>query len=320
MPIFPSVLHVLARHTEAGCAAPMLSGVGTHRSVFAGPEGGAGRRVLNSMTASGLIERGDQLRLLDSPFGAAPDVFIIFGGILSDDALSRLGGYCLVGFDEAERLGRGSVVEAFSLRYPQLEPFLLPRGLYPKLTDRASVTLAVQTLLVARDHLDEDFAFDVVARINENAASLRKVYPMAYQNVMEDLHRSSLSLAVHPGTERYLDRDAPGFVERYAEVMALLVALSVAIVSAAVAMLSARRRARKDRLDVYLERLVRTREAVRSGAQTPEEGLLDLNKLRNTVVQLLVDERVDADHALVSFLLLSSQLADEISSLAERPA
>ena len=309
--LFPSVLHVLAKRDNTACSLADLQAVAAKGTVYAGPAGGTGERLLEQLASTGLLPPVDDMQRLDNVFGAAPDLFFVFGGILSQDAVSRLGGYCLVSLDSLTAQPEATTVAALAVRYPQLEPFILPRGLYPQLTSEPTLTVAVQTLLVARAELPEDTVFDVATGIRALGATFGQIYPLAQPGLHRDLDERQLAIPIHPGATRFLNRDAPSFLERYAEVMALVVALLVAVASATLGITRLRRQAKKDRLDRYFGQLMRARTAFVAGERSAAETRAEAEALQSEVMQLVVEERVSADSALVSFLLLANKLIDE---------
>ncbi len=311
-PVFNSVLHVLVKTDNGVCAPGSLAKELVSAKVYAGPTGSAGHRVLGILATTGLAPAMDDMEVLATPFGDPPDAFFIFGGILSEDALSRLDGFCLRALDDHSTLGAGSSVEGLTLRYPQLEPFLIPRGLYPSLSAAPTLTVSIKSLLAAHAEFDEDLAYEIVERVSDIGPTIRHIYPLTSLDLVAESTSNSASLRLHPASVRFLQRDAPGFVERYAEVLAFGVTLMVALVTAIAALVGQRRRSRKERLDVYFVRLMEIRNSWESSAMTQQEAQLEAQTLRSTVIQLLVDERIDADQALVSFLLVSDGLLNDL--------
>ena len=80
-------------------------------------------------------------------------MYFIFGGLLSEDSLRQLAGYRLFSFGDVADLGRGSIADGIALKYPNVDTFVLPKGLYSGLHDQPVVTLAIRTLLIAREGL-----------------------------------------------------------------------------------------------------------------------------------------------------------------------
>ncbi|MEM1081528.1 MAG: TAXI family TRAP transporter solute-binding subunit [Pseudomonadota bacterium] len=309
MPLFPNLLHVLvpAELAEADDLATLVQG----RRVFAGPPGSAGYRLVMDLSNRAILPPVAQFELLESPLGATPDIYFIFGGLLSDDALSRLPNYRLYSLGDPQQLGRGAWVEGVALRYLHLDPFVIPQGLYGELSDGPVLTLSVASLLVARSDLSVEAAYDVSQATRQHLAQLEAVYPLARDTMLQPIRDGELNLALHPGSRRYLERDAPSMLERYAEVLAFLVTLMIALTSAGVALLRIRRRARKDRIDVYLAEVLQVRAALRGGSLSPEQASTTVSDLQATVTHLVVEERIEANAAYVGFMSLSNQVLAE---------
>jgi hypothetical protein len=316
--LYPSVLHVLVHENRHSCDSPLvLADLIGSGSVYSGAKGSAGYRLLMALSDAQLLPAMEDMQLLDSPFGVEPDVHIDFGGILSYDARSRLPGYCLASLGDVENLGRGAWVEGISYRYPHLKPFVLPAGLYPSLSASASLTLAVQSLLVARQDIESDDVYDIAQLVMQNANQLETIYPLAGDSLHNTLAGSRLNLPMHPGAQRFRDRDAPTMLERYAELLAFAITFIVAITSAGVAVVRIRRRAKKDRLDVYFEKLVAAR-ATLAAADNAIPLHSEVVDLQAAVTKLVVEEQLLADASFVAFLELSNQILKEINATVNK--
>lgn len=317
--LYPSVLHLITRQ-DALCnthdpASQRLRAAVTNVPVYAGPEGSAGYRLLMDLAAVGLVDEPTRLQLLANAFGEMPQTFVEFGGVLPIDATRRLDGYCLLSLGTADEAA--PFADALALRFPHLEAFTIPAGLYPALAQDAVQTLAVRKLLIARMDLDVDLAYDIAAGVASSASALGEVYPLARAGVFAELKPAQLNLPVLPGAQRFLDRDAPGFLERHAETLALLITAIVALSSAGVALLSRYRQSRKDRLDRYFEQLVALQsEAATASSSRARELLGQLDAQTEEVVGLLMEERVAADPALVAYLQLGDRVRQALAARA----
>lgn len=320
-PLYPSVLHVLAKPGMASKddQAAYLADIITGRSLYAGPPGSAGHTLVNRLIRDGILPSSDKMRFLDSPLGEDPDVYIVFGGILSADALRRLKGFELVGLGSVEEFGKGSWVEGIALRFPNLDPMIIPKGLYQDVGEEATLSLAVQSLLVTNPNLEVDVAYDVTRHVSQNLVELRTIYPLAgtqsgHLVAQNSMSMPALNLLIHPGAMRYLERDAPGYLERYSETLALIITALLALSSLALGLLRLRNQAKKDRIDVYMDKVLAMRDALHSETETPERIAADVRALQATVAGLVVDERIVADSAFVGFLSLSNQLLRETAA------
>lgn len=302
--LYPSVLHVLTRQCDAPKSILDVVSSGT---IYPGPVGSAGHRLLTELAQEEVIPPLDELQVLDSPFGQDPDVLMVFGGILSADALGRLGDYCIASLGASEKLGTGTWVEGLAYRYPRLRPFVIPAGLYPGFNDGPVLTLAIPSILVVNNTLSDASAYRVAELLEQFKNRFIDVYPLAANNISNERLATSGNIPMHPGAQRFVNRDEPTFLERYAELLAFVVTLIVALTSAGVWAMRVRGQSKKDRLDRYYARLVEVRELLSDGVV--EASVVDeIVQLQNEVTGLVVDERVSADAALVAFYALSNQI------------
>ncbi len=305
--LFPSVLHILVREDHAPESfASLFAG----KAVYAGVPGSLGHALVGRIAADhGLKE--DSFELLDDPWSRDPDVFFVFGGTLARDAVERLAGFRLWSMGDANALGRGSTAEGLMLRYPNLRPFILPRDLYPSLGDEPVLTVAVSTLLLARADLDEHLAFTAAATADHAAGMIANRYPLAGLPSSAQGQAMTGAMPLHPGATRYAERDKPGFLERYAEVLALGFSLVIALGSASLAIERRRRQARKDRLDVYYRQVLDLRPDPEVPPGDRAALASEIRAVQARVLNQVIDERIDADGALVAFLTLSNQALAE---------
>lgn len=309
--LYPSVLHILYRGDIAPAnVAELFRG----KKLWAGAPGGIGHRLATSLAADfGLAP--DEFELLADPWTTEPDIYFIFGGILAPDALSRLKGFRLFSLGETTSLMRGSIAEGVSLRYPQLQPFVLPAQLYPALRNDATLTLAVSTLLVARDSLSETAVYELARAVEQVAPQIAASYPLAGVAHIDQAVTGSRGLVQHPGALRYRDKDLPGLIERYAEILGFMATVMLAAGSLLLALRRHRQQSRKDRLDGYYEKLLNLRTQLPVDRNQNGNGLATATEVRETqaeVMALVVDERIDTDGALLAFLALSNQILAEV--------
>ncbi len=305
--LYPSVLHML----YTGASTPEgLDELITSGSVYAGAPGGLGQRLLKALEVDYAL-RADSVQISDSVLSGDPDVYFIFGGLLSADALARLPEHKLWSLDSAEQLMHGSVAESLMLRYPNLRPFVLPAELYPTLGREAAVTVAVSTLLVVAEELEEDRAY-ALAQLAERARPLiGSVYPLAGLPHLRTPAETGAMLPLHEGARRFLERNEPSVLERYAEVLALGFSLIIALGSASVAWERRRRQTRKDRLDRYFKAVMDARPDQLSDSAAVADAQHKIRAIQSEVLELVIAERIDADGALVAFLSLSNQALNE---------
>lgn len=309
-PLYPSVLHVL--HAEADSPSnfdDLIRG----RSVYAGPAGGAASRLLDRFADEFGVARSDY-QVLDDPWTDVPDVFFILGNLLPPDSVRRFAGFKLFSFGDATQLGHGTVAESLVLRYPRLRTFVLPEQLYSGLNTEAVLTLSVRSVLVSSAGFDEQHAYEIAAQLFEHAQELAAVYPLVTHELGRSFDESDLSLPLHSGVRRYLDKDKPGFVERYIDVIALALTVAAALISTLVRIYNRRQQSKKDQVDVYYERILDLRARIGPEITAEQAAKLtrEVKQVQQDVFALLVDERVNADATLTIFLDLSNQVLHEL--------
>ncbi len=313
--LYPSVLHVLHRQDNKPKDLGELLRSGP---IWAGAPGSLGHHLAEQLAEDFGIAEGE-ITLLPDPWSREPDIYFMFGGILARDALSRLPGFTLYSLDAPEKLMHGSVAEGVALRYPFLHPFTLPAQLYPSLGGDAALTLSVNNLLVARAGLDTELVYELARGLDNLRPQITAGYPLAGVPVLFDVTQMAQSLPLHPGARRYRDRDLPGFLERYAEVLGFLATVVIASGSVLVAVRRQRKQSRKDRLDIYYQKILDLRRSLEQSASGSDEICNAVRDTQAEVMALVIDERIDADGSLMAFLTLSNRLLDEAGETKEGP-
>ncbi len=245
-PLYPSVLHVLYNDAEVpGDFADLIRGA----EIYAGPRGGAAHRLLMQLCVDFGVAP-DQFQLLDNPWTVNPDVYFIFGGLLSADSIRQLKGYRLFSFADVEDVSGGSDVDGIVLKHHHLKPFLLPKNVYYALSNDPIVTLSIRSVLIAHEDFNSEYALDIASQLFGKAQQIALSYSLVTRELNVGVDTIELMFPLHAGTRRYLDRDKPGFIERYVEVLALTLTIVITLLSGAFALYRQRLQVRKDRVDV----------------------------------------------------------------------
>jgi len=310
MPLYPSVLHAV--HTN-NLNKPDLPALLAADPLYAGPPNSLGHRLVIKLAQHYNVP-GIESRLRETPWVPAPDsppqAYLIFGGLLTTDARAGFANHQLFSFDNTS----SNSAEALALLYPNLRTFTLPSGIYPDLTDQTVETLAVETLLVGRPTLDSEIAYAAVSTLRAQPQKLEQAYPLSRATFVNAINHSIHTLALHEGAQRYINKDEPGFLERYAEVLALCATLLLALGTMATTLLRSRRQRQKDRLDGYFLRLQDLRSELHNQSGQAAAISAAVSSLEGEVLELLVEERLAVDSALVTFFLLSESVRREIDS------
>lgn len=313
-PLYPSVLHILHRNSEQPQSlAELLDGA----TVYAGPIGGAANELLGILTADFGVPT-ESFRILDNPWTEVPDVYFILGGILSHENVAFFddNNYRMFGLGSATDIANGSIADGIALRHHHLRPFLIPKRLYNQLTETAVLTLSTRTILIAHERFDEQLAFEIADALFMNAQEISQRYPLVTQELNDSISAADFMLPLHAGARRFQQRDTPGFIERNVDLLALYLTIALALLSGSIAYYRHRQQVKKDRIDIYFERLVAIRQEMSAGDAGPHSELKQrVLAVQTDVLELLVGERISADASFVAFISLSSQMLDELDRL-----
>ena len=211
--------------------------------------------------------------------------------------------------------GPGSVIEGFRLTNPFVDPWLIPRYSYamphgdlPGVPEEAIPTLAVRTVLVAGRDLPDAVARKITKHVIENRNRLTQMH-RDVTLLEDDLDSSRFQFPLHPGATQYYNRNEPGFLLRYAEVIGLLASLAFT----AYGMIRTGRRwllqRQKDRIDAYYSELNRLLDHMLKPMTLDQvRGVeVQLQKIRSTALNLLAKERLLPDE---SFRIFQHLLAE----------
>jgi TRAP-type uncharacterized transport system substrate-binding protein len=304
LPLFREVLHILhEKGLRPEDGTELLRG----KRIFAGAEGGMGRFFL------GLI--AEQLNLDESEFALVADpsdeadVIFLFRPI-SPSVTARIeDDYDFFSIGDVANLGKGAEVEAISLTYPQMEPFVIPARTYGHANSEAVLTASVNTLLVARDDLPIHQIHDLAEALIDNKQQLAQVHPSLFHGITERFNVDSLNFPLHDGAQDYLDRDEPGFFERYAELAGVSFTVSLALLSGLVGISRLRQRVKKNRIDGYYARVLRIRAETLKQTESVDwvAAAERLRDVESEAFDELIEERLMADDAFRIFLTLSRE-------------
>jgi TRAP-type uncharacterized transport system substrate-binding protein len=309
LPLYPQLLHILYRKEMSPKSLRELFGLG---KIFAGIEGSGTRRFVYELMNDLGIER-TKCRFVDVYDFFEADVIFAFTDLLTREELRDLEGYHLYSIDEIASLGKGSLAEGICTRHPQFEPYVIARDLYGSFTKQAILTIKVDAILVCRADLDAAIVYNTMQMLTENSQDMKNINPLLYE-FSSDFDPRKLSFSLHSGSRKYLDRNEPSIIERYAELIGVVVTILVALASTLYTLTRWQLQKKKNKIDVYYQRII----TIRKRAQIAEdlEGLSTLKtELQNTqeeTIDLVTREKLLADDSFVIFLNLSKVVSDEI--------
>ena len=317
LPIYSGVLHILTQGVDVLDLEESASPV----RVVAGPEDSLAHLLMRRfLDYSGLAERGAQLTSAQNASSAAqlleekPDLIALFTPV-SPDRVPALTGYRLYSISSPQELGFGSQADGLRQLFPQLRPFVIPRGVYPTLADEPVVTIAVDMVLVGRSDLEPTAVYDLIEALTASRPALAARYPSIFDGMQADFDPGLMNFPLHPGAQRFLDRNEPTVYERFADVVDAGVTVFLALLSGGLAIkryLSVRR---KNRIDEFYAKVLELRASGRSGDRAARSAAVhQVRALEEEAFQLLMAEKLSADESFRIFITLAHDVQQEFES------
>lgn len=309
MPLYPQILHILHKKDlkPTSIRSLLLSG-----KVFSGIEGSGTRMFVDELISdSGLTK--EQVAFTDIINFFEADVIFSFTDILSDQDLRDLKEYSFFSLDQIDDLGKGSSAEGICTRHPQFQPYIIPKQLYGEFTREAVLTIKVDALLVCRSDLEKETVYSMVDALMENRQQFMNINPLLF-NISSDFDPYKLNFTTHPGSVAFLQRQEPSFVEKYADVMSVIISVFVALASGLFTLSQWQKTKKKNEIDNFLEQLARLRSQIATSSTEEELNSLDaaLNSLQDETLELVVDEKLLANESFLIFLSISRTVAEKI--------
>jgi hypothetical protein len=211
----------------------------------------------------------------------------------------------------------GGLVDGAVLLNPHFRPFVIPVGTYGSATPEPIVTIAVDKILVTREELNSSVVYYLINEIQRLRPALATIHPGLFQRVGGDFDASRSRYILHAGTQDYLQRSEPTFVERYSGVAEVLVTLMVAAFSASFAGVRIYNRRRKNRIDRFYAAALNIRNSIDKLASDSARhtAINELRKLQDEAFELLVTEKLAADESFRIFITLSNDIVQQIDGL-----
>lgn len=204
----------------------------------------------------------------------------------------------LIEYDWNEVSLSPSWIDFITLNDPSLNSYILPA--IPGIEGSESVsTVSTHTLLVGNRDLGEKAIYELSSYIYQHKLDLMK-YDIMYRTINEVFDASTLLYPLHEGTDDYLRRYQPTFVERYADLLALVFSVVVVFFGVVQAIRNRIRRKKKERIDLYfLEYLdIKSRKIDKSEMM----GILD-DLLHRAMIQMTSEKMDKTDFHIFSRLV-----------------
>jgi len=309
MPLYPAVLHIARRADFVRPAGPAFF---RNATVFAGLEGSASRIMFEQIAERTGLREGD-FRYSKDPDQDNPDVVVLFAPI-SPQRMAEFPDLVLASFGEPEGIGLGGIIDSAVMLNPHFRPFVIPVGTYGEATPRPIVTLAVDKMLVVRADVDSSVVYDLINEILRLRPAMAAKRPGLFQNLSEDFDVSRSRFVLHAGTQDYLQRDAPSYMERYSGIAEVVATLVVGFGGALIAGVRILARRRKNRIDSFYSKARELRRSVSasSSAQEKQRVIDDVRKLQSEAFDMLIDEKLAADESFRIFITLSNDILQQL--------
>ncbi|WP_439100738.1 TAXI family TRAP transporter solute-binding subunit [Congregibacter sp.] len=312
LPLYESVVHLAARKDlsidDLAQAERPLRLKLVHNSYTA-------RLVLDL-----LFERAESLpesyELWKEGDAGRPDLLFYVGPINPHNTEWFPQGFSLVPLSKFDAAGAEFYIDGISFLVPQLRSTRIPALTYSLPGNEVGIdALAVDMLLVAHKSTDESLIYELTRVLLEQKPRFAAAEPALFRWMRADFDVQDLTFPLHRGARQYFDRDEPGFLERYAETLNLLVYLAALLVTGAVAFGRWRARRRKDRIDDFYLRVLELRRG--AGFDDPARLLGELESIENEAFTALIDERLAADDSFRIFTELAEGLRRELKAAPE---
>ncbi len=207
--------------------------------------------------------------------------------------------------------------EGFCQRHQVFKATTVPKHLYGRregmgsaLPREAVSVVSVPSIIVCRKDMDTKVVYEFTRGLYANKHVLAK-HSVSMQHLSEPVNFDSFIYPLHDGAKKYYQRRAPGFLVVYAEVIALMLSGSIALIGlmSAVRQWSAVRH--KNRIDEYYKKLIVSLRRLRAGEVDGLEEEKMLVDLRAQAYEELVSEKLYANESFRIFQDLLEQCLRE---------
>jgi TRAP-type uncharacterized transport system substrate-binding protein len=309
LPVYKSVLHVLVHDDfmPENEEQPLKGTI-----VYLADNSDAGRRVINIFAKRQGLEPGDY-KLVNTRPAEPADLILYFGPINPDNTQWAQSGYTLMSLDERLNPQLEFYKEGVGYIVPNMHTMVIPAYTYEIPGNREPIlTVAADTLLVARKDLSVNLVYELTKTLIEQKPRFTAIAPQIFSGISESFDPLDLNFPLHNGARRYLHRDEPGVLERYAESINLLAYLIFLILSAVVAFMRWRAHTKKDRIDTFYTRALGIAE--QADGTNHADLLLQLHELEQEAFRSLIAEKLAANESFRIFTDLLQRIRADLSA------
>ena len=308
--LYSEVLHILVSRSSPAATLEDFAG----QRICLGEEGSGSRVVSEPLLAHFGVTDFEEVPLppqeaLASLKAGKLDAVFLVTALQSEVIREAVRG------DELRFMSLGNAGPGLVARFPFLTESSVPAMTYQSegeergaMPSQSVVAVGVPSLLVCREGVSAEVVYEVTKSLFASRNKLSRFSPEAYQ-IGEITSADLFPWSVHDGAQRYYRRREPGFLERYAEVMAFLMSLAAAAWAVWGGVSRWTSRKKKNRIDDYYLEVAAAflrldEEALSEESLEEERGRL--RSLRSRAFQDLANERLKADD---SFGIFQDQLA-----------
>jgi len=212
-------------------------------------------------------------------------------------------------------VGKGSAVEGFCLKYPMAKPYIIPKKLFFDLPEDPVLTVAIDAILMTREDIDSDVIYDFLELILNNKQFI--VFDLdnkLLSQLTEKFDPLKLRFPLHDGAKRYLDREKPTFLERYADSLAFFLSIFLTLIAGGAYLYQWNKQRKKNRIDVFYQNIIKIQKQVEKFQKEESclKAIKELKNLREEAFEQLIDEKLSADESFRIFITFLQDTQTEI--------
>lgn len=219
----------------------------------------------------------------------------------------------LFSLGDSEKAYSGSAVDGICKKLWTAKPLIIPKNSYYAKPSKPVLTVSVFTSLLCKNNLDAELIQNITEIIIKNKSTLIRQNPVINQVSEENLHET-LYFPLHQGVYLFLDRNNPSFVERYAEVIALILSIVILLSGIISSYRKWNNQRKKDRIDVYYEEVLAINRNLSQNqeASSLKQKIETLYEIRERAFENLIKEKLIADESFKIFTQLTSETIQRI--------
>jgi hypothetical protein len=243
-------------------------------------------------------------------------LIIYLGPIDPGNPFWKESGYRLV--DAAEDPEGDALLTRTGLSFlvPGMDLMEIPARTYPIAGNEKDVlTLSVDTLLVTRKDVSVELIYLLTKTLFEHKPRFMAIAPSLFSAVNTSFDHMDLNFPLHPGARRYLERNEPSFLERYAETINMLVYVVFLLITGFLTAARWNAHRKKDRIDSFYTRAFAIRKQAQSG--NCRELKKQLFELEDEAFASLINEKLAANESFRIFTDLLARIHSEIDRTEE---